>query len=87
MALMGKGLKICSLNVQGLKNPVKRKAILSLLEHSDSDICLLQETPLLSKDYSHMRDTRFPHQFWSSGPSKKKMVLQYCLVPFARVSW
>lgn len=68
---MGKDVKIVSLNVRGLNHPVKRAAILSLLENADNDICMLQETHLLARDTARMRTCRFPHQYWSLSGSKK----------------
>lgn len=63
-------LKILTLNVRGLNNPVKRRAILHYLEHSKAGICLLQETHLLPKDHHRMKSRAFPTQIFSSNPSK-----------------
>lgn len=64
-------VKVVSYNVGGLINPTKRRAVLSLLEHSEEDIFLLQETHLLHKDRHRMQSRGLPLQFWSSGKSKK----------------
>lgn len=63
-------IKILTLNVRGLNNPVKRKAILSYLESTKADICLLQETHLLTKDCHRFRSCTFPQQFFSSSSTK-----------------
>lgn len=64
-------LKVITLNVKGLNNPVKRKAILSYLEHSEASICLLQETHLLPKDRHRLKSRAFPRQYFSSTSDKK----------------
>lgn len=63
-------LKFLTLNVRGLNNPTKRRAVLSYLEHSKADICLLQENHLLSKDCHRMKSRLFPMQMFSSSPTK-----------------
>ena len=59
-------LKIISLNVRGLNSPVKRRGIIQNLRNSDCDICLLQETHLLKKDWHRMRTRYFTKQYYSS---------------------
>lgn len=63
-------LKFLTLIVRGFNNPTKRRAVLSYLEHSKADICLLQETHLLSKDCHRMKSRLFPTQMFSSSPTK-----------------
>lgn len=63
-------LKILSLNVRGLNNPVKRRTVLNFLESSGAEICLLQETHLLATDTRRLRSRAFPTQLFSSGPKK-----------------
>lgn len=60
-----------SLNVKGLNNPTKWRAILSYLAQLEVNICLLQETHLLPKDTHRMRSKDFPLQYFSSVGEKK----------------
>lgn len=48
-------MKVVSWNVQGLRSPRKRMAILRHLKHLKADIEILQETHLSAEDFSHMR--------------------------------
>lgn len=70
-AMAGEVVKVITLNVKGLNNPIKRRAILSYLENAQADVCLLQETHLLSKDWHRMCSRAFPQQFFSSTREKK----------------
>lgn len=64
-------LKVLSLDVKGLNNPGKWRAILRFLENSGADICLLPKTHLLTGDAHWLKSRKFPQQFFSSSGHKK----------------
>lgn len=63
-------VKILTLNVRGLNNPNKRRAVLSILGNTGADICLLQETHLLPRYCYRLKSRHFPTQFLSSNSTK-----------------
>ena len=66
--------KIVSFNVRGLNNSAKRLAILSMLDATDCDIGLVQETHLSHRDIHRLRSWYFLMQMFSSSTRKKEGV-------------
>ena len=46
--------RLLSWNINGIHNPVKRKQILTYLKRNRTDICLLQETHLNTKEHEKL---------------------------------
>lgn len=75
-------LRVLTLNVRGLNNPIKRKALISYLDSTGADVCLLQETHLLQIDTHCLRSRHFPTQLFSSASSKRAGVAILLSRPF-----
>lgn len=59
-------VKIISLNVNGVLNPVKRSKILSKLKKEKAQIAFLQETHLSQSEHAKLKRMGFSHVFASS---------------------
>ncbi|KAJ1216233.1 hypothetical protein NDU88_003838 [Pleurodeles waltl] len=77
-------VKLITLNVKWLKNPIKCRVIISYLENSGVDICLLQETQLVPPDEHRMRSRAFPIEHFSSSGRKVEGVAILVLHSFKR---
>ncbi len=69
------GIKITSLNVNGINNPIKRGKILSKLKKEKTDIAFLQETHLNGIEHTKLGRLGFKHVYSSSYKSGKKRVV------------
>lgn len=63
-------MEILSLNVNGLRSPVKQSKILLKLKREDIDIAFLQETHLREVEYKKLKRQSFKNAFSSSNRSK-----------------
>lgn len=69
---MGGDIKIVSLNVNGLRDNIKRKRLITLLRNLKSEVVLLQETHVKQNNNVILRDKAFPYQWHSNGSSKSR---------------
>lgn len=69
-----KPLKITSYNVNGLKNPIKRKKILQQLKKDGGDIAFLQETHLNKSEHEKLGKLATAQVFYSSHKSSRRGV-------------
>lgn len=67
-------LRICTWNIKGVHNPVKRRKILTFLKRSDIDIALLQETHLNNEEHLKLQQGGFAQVFFSSFTSRSRGV-------------
>ena len=59
-------MKVMSLNVNGLGNPVKRAKVMSKVKKHKAQICLLQETHLSQTEHEKLKRFGFRKSFYSS---------------------
>ena len=67
---MNKYLSIITLNVNGLKDPIKRHRIAEWIRKQDPHICCLQETHLRTKDLHRLKVKGWKHIFQANGQEK-----------------
>ena len=67
-------LKLCSWNVRGIHNPIKRKKILSFLKKEHVHIALLQETHLTPSEHLKFKRDWVGQVYSSSFTSKSRGV-------------
>lgn len=67
-------MKLLSVNVRGLNNPIKRKRITSHLAKSLADIIFLQETHVKDSNKHPALHRKFPTFFTAPGSSKSRGV-------------
>ena len=65
-------VKICSLNVKGLRDGKKRTAVFTWLKKKNFDIYLLQETHSTGPDIGHWKRAWGSSCFWSHGTSNSR---------------
>lgn len=65
-------LKVVSLNVNGLRDPVKRSRVLAKLKKDKSQVLMLQETHLSNEEHNKMRRFGYLHSFYSSCKNSRK---------------
>ena len=70
-------LKVVSLNVNGLNNPMKRGKVVTKLKKEKSQISYLQETHLSDQEHEKFKKLGFKHAFYSSykGGSKRGVII------------
>uniref|UniRef100_A0AAX7VPN2 exodeoxyribonuclease III n=1 Tax=Astatotilapia calliptera TaxID=8154 RepID=A0AAX7VPN2_ASTCA len=64
--------KVLSLNVNGIKNPIKRSKIVSKLKREKIDIAFLQETHLSKEEHEKWKRMGFKNIYYASHRSGKK---------------
>ena len=64
-------LSIISLNVNGLKAPIKHHRVADWIKRHDPSICCLQETHFEPKDTSRLKVKGWKTIFHANGPQKK----------------
>lgn len=67
-------LRVCTWNIRGSHNPIKRKKVLSFLKKENIDIALLQETHLDDKEHLKLQQGGFGQVFFSSFTSRSRGV-------------
>lgn len=67
-------LRLCTWNVRGIHNPIKRRKILTFLKNEHIDIALLQETHLDDVEHLKLRQGGFEQAFFSSFTSRSRGV-------------
>lgn len=65
-------LKVLSLNVNGLGNPVKRAKIMTKLKKEKTQINFLQETHLSKAEHEKLKKFGLKNTYYSSHPSGRK---------------
>lgn len=65
-------LKVTSLNVNGLKNPIKRSKVLAKLKKDKSQVIMLQETHMSNEEHNKMRRFGYLNSFYSSCKNSRK---------------
>lgn len=63
---MQRYVKIISLNVNGLNNPIKRSKVISKLKREKSQIIFLQETHLSPSEHDKLKKYGYRQTFYSS---------------------
>lgn len=69
---MSHNLKIASLNVNGLSNPVKRSRVLAKMKKDKSQIIFLQETHMSRLEHEKLKKFGYPNTFCSSCKNSRK---------------
>ena len=68
-------IKLVSLNVNGMNNPVKRSKVLAKLKKEKAQVLFLQETHLPQQEHEKLKRFGFRNTFYSSyRPSQKRGV-------------
>lgn len=67
-------LRLCTWNIKGVHNPVKRRKILTFLKRDNIDIALLQETHLNDQEHLKLQRGGFVQVFFSSFTSRSRGV-------------
>ena len=55
MIMSQSSIKICSLNIKGCKNPVKRNRLLSFFKKENASVATLQETHLTDEEHIKLK--------------------------------
>lgn len=72
---MGSNIKIVTLNVNGLNNPIKRKRVLSTIRKENVQVLFLQETKLNDEEHDKFKKMGYRNTFYSSNePNNKRGV-------------
>ena len=64
-------LSIVTLNVNGLKDPIKRRSVSDWIKKKDTSSCSLQETHFRQKDTYSLKIKGWRTIYHSNGPQKK----------------
>jgi hypothetical protein len=64
-------LSVLTLNVNGLRVPIKRHRIANWVKKQDPTICCLQETHLTENNKHWLRSKRWKNVFQANGPHKQ----------------
>uniref|UniRef100_A0A671K7Q7 Uncharacterized protein n=1 Tax=Sinocyclocheilus anshuiensis TaxID=1608454 RepID=A0A671K7Q7_9TELE len=72
--LKNKGLKIITVNTNGLNNPIKRKRVLQKLKRDKGEIIFLHETHLNKEEHKKLEKLGGAQVFTSSFTSAKRGV-------------
>lgn len=72
---MQRYVKIASLNVNGLNNPVKRRKVIAILKREKSQIIFLQETHLSPSEHDKLKKYVYRQTFYSSFRKFNKRVV------------
>ncbi len=67
-------LRICTWNIRGIHNPVKRRKILTFLKRENIKIALLQETHLSDVEHLNLQQGVFGQIYFSSFTSRSRGV-------------
>ena len=72
-------IKIMSLNVNGLGNPVKRARVITKLKREKAQICFLQETHLCKSEHEKLKKFGYKNAYYSShtNPRKRGVVILF----------
>ncbi len=71
---MSRVLRICTWNIRGIHNPVKRRKILTFLKKGNIEIALLQETHLSDVEHLKLQQGVFGQIYFSSFTSRSRGV-------------
>lgn len=71
---MDNTLRICTWNVKGIHNPIKRKKVMSYIRKNKIGIALLQETHLDKQEHLKLKQGGYNQVFFSSFSSKSRGV-------------
>lgn len=66
------GLRLMSLNVNGLGNPIKRAKIITKLKKEKMHITFLQETHLTKQEHEKLKRFGYKHTYYSSFKGNRK---------------
>jgi len=69
---MPHNLKIASLNVNGLSNPVKRSRVLTKMRKDKSQIIFLQETHMSKPEHEKLKKFGYSNTYYSSCKNSRK---------------
>lgn len=67
-----KHVKLVTININGLHNPVKRWKALSKLKRDKAQIAMMQETHLSDEEHSKLNKMGFKYVFYSSHSSGRR---------------
>ena len=71
-------VKIASLNVNGLNNPIKRKKVITKMKRENIHVIYLQETHLSQQEHSKLGSFGYKNAFYSTfknGPKRGVAIL------------
>ena len=74
MMTLNSYLSIVTVNVNGLKDPIKRRRVSDWIKKQDPSICCLQETHFRQKDTDNLKIKYWRTIYHSNGPQKKERV-------------
>lgn len=85
---MSRALRICTWNIRGIHNPIKRRKILAFLKKGNIKIALLQETHLSDAEHLKLQQGGFGQIYFSSFTSRSRgvAILIKRNIPFKIVS-
>lgn len=66
------GLRLMSLNVNGLGNPIKRAKVMTKLKKEKMHITFLQETHLTKQEHEKLKGFGYKHTYYSSYNGNRK---------------
>ena len=67
-------MRVCTWNVRGVHNPIKRRKILTCLKKDDIDVAMLQETHLDDTEHLKLQQGQFGQVFFSSFTTRSRGV-------------
>ena len=70
--IMSHNLKIASLNVNGLRNPVKRSRVLAKMRKDKSQVIFLQETHMSKQEHEKLKKFGYTNTYYSSCKNSRK---------------
>ena len=71
MAVSNSHITVLTLNVNGLKAPIKRRRLANWIKNQNPSVCCIQETPLTCKDTPRLKIKGWRKIYQANGEQKK----------------